>query len=57
MAKNWSNLCNFYSKVICLNFCLNNIFLLLFVESEYVMFCNNIVKISEKNEQVNLLKA
>ena len=48
MTKSWSDLCNFYSKVIFLNFCLKKHFLLFFAEFELVMFYNNIVKISEK---------
>ena len=42
IAKNWSDLCNFYSKVIFLNFCLSKYFLLFFVEFELLMFHNNI---------------
>ena len=52
MAKSWSDLCNFYSKVIFLNFCLRKHFLLFFAEFELVMFYNNIVKIFRKIEQV-----
>ena len=48
MAKNWSDLCNFYSKVIFFNFCLRKYFLLLFAEFELLIFHNNTVKISEK---------
>ena len=62
-AKIWSDLCNFYSKVVVWIFCLKNIFLskiyffLLFFNSfELLMFHNNIVKISEKLNKRNLLK-
>ena len=48
MAKSWSDLGNFYSKVIFWIFCPRKYFLLSFVEFELVMFYNNIVKISEK---------
>ena len=47
-AKSWSDLCNFYSKVIFWNFCLRKYFLLSFDEFELLTFHNNIVKISEK---------
>ena len=56
IAKNWSDLCNFCSKVIFLNFCLRKYFLLFFAEFELLVFHNNIVKISEKNEQAELMK-
>ena len=56
IAKNWSDLCNFYSKEIVLNFCLRKYFLLFFAEVELLMFHNNIVKISEKLNKWNLLK-
>ena len=56
MAKSWSDLCNFYSKVIFWNFCLRKYFLLFFAEFELLMFYNNIVKISEKSNKWNLLK-
>ena len=52
IARNWSDLCNFYSKVIFLNFCLSKYFLLFFAEFELMMFHKNIVKISEKLNQV-----
>ena len=55
-AKSWSDLCNFYSKVIFWNFCLRKYFLLFFAEFELLMFFNNIVKISEKLNKWNLLK-
>ena len=55
-AKSWSDLCNFYSKVIFWNFCLRKHFLLFFAEFELVMFYNNIVKISEKSNKWNVLK-
>ena len=54
IAKNWSDLCNFFSKVIFWNFCLNKYFLLFFAEFELLMFHNNIVKISRKIEQAEL---
>ena len=53
MAKSWSDLCNFYGKVIFWNFCLRKYFLLFFAELELVMFYNNIVKISEKLNKWN----
>ena len=56
IAKNWSDLRNFYSKVIFLDFCLSKHFLLFFAEFELLMFHNNIVKISEKIEQVKLVE-
>ena len=56
IAKNWSDPCNFYSKVIFWNFCLSKYFLLFFAEFELLMFHNNIVKISEKTEQVKLVE-
>ena len=56
IAKNWSDLCNFYSKVIFWNFCLSKYFLLFFAEFELLMFPNNIVKISETLNKQNLLK-
>ena len=55
IAKHWSNLCNFYSKVIFLEFLSETFFLLFFVEFEFLMF-HNIVKISEKLNKQNLLK-
>ena len=57
MAKNWSDLGNFYIyKVIFLNFCLRKYFLFFFAELELLMFHRNTVKISEKNEQVELVE-
>ena len=56
IAKHWSDLCNFYSKVIFWKFCLSKYFLLFFAEFELLMFHNNIVKISEKWNKQNLLK-
>ena len=56
IAKTWSDLCNFYSKVIFLNFCLSKYFLLFFAEFELLMFHNNTVKISEKLNKWNSLK-
>ena len=55
-AKNWSDLCNFYSKVIFWDFCQRKYFLLFFAEFELLMFYNNIVKISKKLNACNLLK-
>ena len=55
-AKSRSDLCNFYSKVIFLNFCLRKYFLLFFAEFELLIFYNNNVKISEKLNKWNLLK-
>ena len=52
-AKCWSDLCNFYSKVIFWNFCLRKYFLLSFAEFKLLMFHNNIVKISEKLNKWN----
>ena len=52
MAKNWSDLCNFYSKVIFGVFD----FLLFFAEFKFLIFHNNIAKISEKLNKRNLLK-
>ena len=54
--KNWSDPCNFYSKVIFWSFCLRKYFLLFFAEFKLLMFHNNIVKISEKMNKRNLLK-
>ena len=56
IAKNWSDLCNFYGKVIFLNFCISKYFLLFFAEFKLLMFHNNIVKISEILNKQNLLK-
>ena len=57
MAKHWSDLCSFYSKSdFFFNFCLRKYFLLFFTEFELLMFHKNIVKISEKNEQVDLVE-
>ena len=50
------DLSNFYSKVIFFNFCLRKYFLRFFAEFELLMFYNNIVKISEKIEQVKLVE-
>ena len=55
-AKNWSDLCSFYSKVILSSFCLRKYFLLFFAEFKLLMFHNNIVKISEKLNKRILLK-
>ena len=56
MAKNWSDLCNFYNKVIFWNSYLRKYFLLFFAEFEFLVFHNNIVKIPEKLNKQNLLK-
>ena len=56
MAKSWSDLCNFYSKVIFWNVCLRKYFLIFFAEFELLMFYNNIVKISEKLNKWDWLK-
>ena len=56
IAKNWSDLCNFYSKVIFWNFCVSKYFLPFFAEFELFMFHNNIVKISEKIERAELVE-
>ena len=56
IAKSWSDLCNFYGKVIFWNFCLSKYFLISFAEFELLMFHNNIVKISEKLNKQNLLQ-
>ena len=56
IAKNWSDLCNFYSTMIFLNFCLRKYFLIFFAEFKLLIFHNNIVKISEKLIKQNLLK-
>ena len=55
-AKNWPDLCNVYSKVMVLNFSLRKYFVLFFAEFKLLMFHNNIVKISEKNEQAELVE-
>ena len=50
MAKNGSDLCNFYntgSKQDVLNCFIKKYFLLFFTNFKLLMFCNNIVKISE----------
>ena len=56
IARNCSDLCNFYSKVFFLNFCLSKYLLLFFAEFELLMFHNTIVKILEKLNKWNLLK-
>ena len=56
IAKNWSDLCNFYSKVIFLKIWFKeNIFfiLLFFAEFELLMFHSDILKISEKLNKQN----
>ena len=57
-AKHWSDLCNFYTKVIFVEFISERIFffLIFFAEFKSLMFHNNIVKISEKNEQAELVE-
>ena len=52
MAKTWSDLFNFYSKMIPWNFCLRKYFSLFFAEFELLLFHKNIVKIFKKHEQV-----
>ena len=56
ITKKWSDLCNFYSKVIFLNFCVRKYILLFFAEFKLLIFHNNIVKISEKTEQAELVE-
>ena len=46
MTKNWSDLCNFYSKTILWKY-----FLLFFAEFEILVFYNNIVKTLEKSRK------
>ena len=53
-AKNLSDLCNFYSKVIFWDFCPRKYFLLFLGELELLMFYNNIVKISEKLNKLKI---
>ena len=48
MAKNWSDLRNFYSKVTFLEFLSKEIYFTFLCWFELLMFHNNIVKISEK---------
>ena len=55
-AKNWSDLCNFYSKAIFFYFFSMKVFFLFFAKFELLMFHNNIVKISENLNKRNLLK-
>ena len=55
-AKNWSGLCNFYSKAIFWKFLRKLFLLLFFAEYELLIFHNKIVKISEKLNKHNLLK-
>ena len=54
-AKNWTDI-QFYSNAIFRNFSLRKYFFLFFAEFESLMFQNNIVKISEKLNKLNLLK-
>ena len=56
MAKNWSDLCNFYSKVIFWIFYDRKYHFFFFVGFKLLMFHNNIVKTSEKMNKQNLLK-
>ena len=56
MAKSWSDLSNFYNKVIFWNFCLRKHLLLFFAEFKLMMIYNNIVKISEKLNKWNMFK-
>ena len=55
IAKYWSDLCNFYSKVIFWNFCLSKYFYFSLPNLKYWLH-NNIVKLSEKMNKLNLLK-
>ena len=58
-ANNWYVLCNFYSKMIFFKYIfLKNKYLLLvfFAEFESITFHNNIVEVSEKNEQAELVE-
>ena len=56
-VKHWSDLCNFYSKVLFLfTFWLRNYFIFFFIDFELLMSHNNIVKISKKIEQVELVE-
>ena len=55
MAKSWSDLSNFYSKVI-FSFFLSKTLLFFFADFELVMYYNNTVKISEKLNKWNMLK-
>ena len=55
-AKNWSDLCNFYSKVIFWNFCLRKYFLLFFAEFKLLIFHNNLGENFRKIEQVELVE-
>ena len=48
-TKNWSDECNFYSKVIFLEFLSEKIFFIFFAEFKLLMFLNNIMKISENS--------
>ena len=49
-------LTNFCSKVIFWKFCLRKYFLLFFAEFKLLVFHNNVVKISEKIEQAELVE-
>ena len=55
-AKSCPDLCNVYIKVIFWKFCVRKYFLLSFAEFELLMFHNNIVKMSEKIDQVKLVE-
>ena len=65
MARNWFDLCNFYSKVIffffffVFEFLFKKLFFFyffFFAEFELLMFHNKLTKTSEKLNQRNLLK-
>ena len=56
ITKNWSHLCNFYSKVIFWKFYLRKYFLFFLAEFKSLVFHNNVVKISEKLNKQNVLK-
>ena len=55
-AKSWSDLCNFYSKVIFFEFVFKKIFFTFFAETELLIFHNNTVKIIRKIEEVDLVE-
>ena len=51
-TKNWSDLCNFYSKVIFWNFCLRTFFSLFLAEFELLMFHNTTIEQAELVENL-----
>ena len=55
-AKNWSDLCNFYSKVIFGRFVLENIFYFSLLNSNYWCFTTILWKFQKKLNKWNLLK-